>query len=53
MKPFENELGREGIGYGRFGWQKRRCRDGGNGKDGRVPALCPITAAALLRLKRL
>ena len=28
MKPFENELGREGIGYG------------GNGKDGRVPALC-------------
>ena len=40
MKPFENELGREGIGYGRFGWQKRRCRDGGNGTDGRVPALC-------------
>ena len=31
MKPFENELGREGIGYGRFGWQKRRCRDGAKG----------------------
>ena len=37
MKPFENELGREGIGYGRFGWQKRRCRDGEMERTGEFP----------------